>query len=443
MRSYLILGMCALYLIQYFVELHWLQYVVVVLSLLAFLGSALKADRFPRWLGIVMMTAGVMIEWRKGTGAEGISDGIFLILPLLSLITLAPLLSIPLRLGGYFESIAILLRNLLHHPKKLYAGITGTLFLLSPILSLGSVRIINEFLEELKLPSEVSAKSYLVGFSTAVLWSPYFASVSLVLHYMNVSFKEYILYGIGLSILSLLIGNILFAIWVKHHPVKEELSAMVPILNAHRNQLMKLVFFVVLLMGSCLLIESLSHWSMIVIVCLVSIVVPLLFGILSADKKQIIPPLVDFRDRTVPMMNNEIMLFMSAGMLAFAMKGTSVANGISLFLSDLAHQSFLLFALAVMVIVLCITYIGIHQIAAVGALAMQLNPAELGMSNIGLAMLLLLTWSISTALSPFSGLNLMVSRFAGISGFQVGLRSNGLHLTLVALIGIAIISVIG
>jgi hypothetical protein len=79
----------------------------------------------------------------------------------------------------------------------------------------------------------------------------------------------------------------------------------------------------------------------------------------------------------------------------------------------LAHQSFLLFALAVMVIVLCITYIGIHQIAAVGALAMQLNPAELGMSNIGLAMLLLLTWSISTALSPFSGLNLMVSQFAG------------------------------
>lgn len=77
MRSYLILGMCTLYLIQYFVNLQWLQYVVVVLSLLVFLGSALKADRFPRWLGIVMMTAGVMIEWGKGIGAEGASEGIF------------------------------------------------------------------------------------------------------------------------------------------------------------------------------------------------------------------------------------------------------------------------------------------------------------------------------------------------------------------------------
>jgi hypothetical protein len=63
--------------------MHWLQYVVVILSLLAFMGSALKADRFPRALGIIMMTAGIIIEWNKGTGVDGISEGIFLILPLL------------------------------------------------------------------------------------------------------------------------------------------------------------------------------------------------------------------------------------------------------------------------------------------------------------------------------------------------------------------------
>jgi hypothetical protein len=85
---------------QYFLKIQWLEYTVVALSLLAFLGSALKADKFPRWLGIIMMTSGLLIEWNKGTGLDGISEGIFLILPLLSLITLAPLLSIPLRLGG-------------------------------------------------------------------------------------------------------------------------------------------------------------------------------------------------------------------------------------------------------------------------------------------------------------------------------------------------------
>jgi len=93
-----------------------------------------------------------------------------------------------------------------------------------------------------------------------------------------------------------------------------------------------------------------------------------------------------------------------------------------------------------MLIVLSITYIGIHQIAAIGALAMQLKAEVLGVTDISLVMLLMLTWVISTALSPFSGLNLMISRFSGISGFRLGIKTNGLHLSVVAIIGIAIIS---
>ncbi|WP_338450368.1 hypothetical protein R4Z09_30595 [Niallia oryzisoli] len=440
MRSYLILGMCTLFLIQYFANQTWLQYVVVSLSLLAFIGSAGKADRFPRILGLVMMGAGIIIEWNKGTGFAGISEGIFWILPLLSLITLAPLLAIPLRLGGYFESVSRLLHNLLHHPQKLYAGITGTLFIVSPILNLGSVRIINEFLEDLKLPSAMSAKSYIVGFSTALMWSPYFASVSLVLHYLNVPFKEYVFYGIGISLLSLVIGNLSFAIWEKRNPIKRDPSSLTKISKAQRRKLLELVLFVVLLMTACLMIESVTKWSMIVIVCLLSIFVPLLITAVTNDWQRAKPLWLDFRDRAVPMMNNEITLFMSAGMLAFALKGTSVMNGVSQLLKVLADQSFFLFAFAILVIVFCLTYIGIHQIAVVGALAMQLNAAELGISNISLAFILLLTWYISTALSPFSGLNLMVSRFSRLSGVQVGLRINGLHILTVVFIAIAIIS---
>jgi hypothetical protein len=442
-RSYLILSMCFIFLIQYFFDQTWIKYIVVAMSLLAFIGSATKADRFPRWLGIFMMGIGVFLEYQKGTGLEGIIDGVFTILPLLCLITLAPLLSIPLRIGGYFNAVSSLLHNLVHQPKKLYVGITSTLFMLSPILSLGSVRIIHEFLEELKLPSEMSSKSYVVGFSTAVMWSPYFASVSLVLYYLNVTFKEYIAYGIGLSLLSLIIGYVLFSIWEKRHPLPIEINKIIPFEKMHRKYMIRLVVFVVGLIVTCLAIEHLTGWSMIVIVCILSILVPLTYGSLTNSWNQLRPYLVDFRDRSVPMMNNEIMLFLSAGLLGFALQGTSLANGVGIYLTDLAGQSFFLFALAVMVIVLFVTYIGVHQIAVIGALAMQLNADELGISHLALAMLLLLTWSTSTALSPFSGLNLMVSRFSGVSGIRTGLYSNGTHLTVVAIIGVVIISIIG
>lgn len=440
MRSYLILGMCLIFLIQYFVDTQWLQYMVVIMSLIAFMGSTVKADPFPRWLGITMMGIGIILEFQKGTGIEGISDGIFTILPLLCLITLAPLLSLPLKLGGYFEAVSALLTNQLDQPKKLYAGITSTLFVLSPVLSLGSVRIIHEFLEDLKLPSSLSSKSYVVGFTTAVMWSPYFASVSLVLYYLNVPFNEYILYGLGLAIISLIIGYVLFSVWGQSDSLEKKPLRKVSFEKNHRLQLMKLALFVVGLMSTCLVVEHLSRWSMVVIVCMMSILVPFLYAAITRSWKQIILPLKDFRDRTVPMLNNEIMLFMSAGLLGFALKGTSVANGISEFLISLAQQSFFLYAIAVMTIVLLITFVGIHQIAAVGALAMQLNADDIGISNLSLAMLLLLTWSTSTALSPFSGLNLMVSRFTGTSGVKTGLYANGIHLLLFAIIGIIIIS---
>lgn len=441
MRSYLILGMSILFLIHYFIEIQWLQYLLVIVSLIAFFGSVSKANRFPRIVGMMMMGVGIIVEWNKGTGIDGISEGIILILPLLSLLTLVPLLSIPLRLGGYFEAISLLLHHLLHQPKKLFIGITGTIFILSPVLNLGSVKIIHEFLEDLKFPSAMTVKGYIMGFTTAIMWSPYFASVSLVLYYLNVSFNEYILYGISLGLLSLLVGNILFAFWIKRHPLVLG-SNMVQIDKEIRKQLIKLILLVLILLAVCLGVESITHWSMMVIVCLMSIIVPLIYGMITFDWRRMLPLLIDYRNRTVPLMNNEIMLFMSAGMLAFAMKGTTVMNEISSILMVVANQSFFLFALAILILVLVVSYFGIHQIAAVGVLAMQLNPSELGISNVALALVLLLSWSISTALSPFSGLNLMVSRLAGISGMKEGLRVNGIHVFIFSIVSIVIISFI-
>lgn len=439
MRSHLILLMCLLFLIYYFVDFTWLGNVVIVVSILAFLASAANASRFPKVVSILMMSTGIILEINKGSGLDGVSHGILLILPLLCLVTLAPLLSIPLKLGGYFESVDSLLRNLLHYPKRMFAGITMILFILSPILSLGSVRMISEFLKDLKLPSAMSAKGYLIGFSTAIMWSPYFASVSLVLYYLDIQVGSYILYGIGLSVLSLLVGNVLFAFWERNHPLDQSVTLQEEGLDKHhRIKLLQLAMFVLILLAVSLTIEYLTKWSMIIIVCLISMILPLLWGLVTNGWKRLIPLLRTYRDESVLMLNNEIALFMSAGLLAHAIQGTRVANQVSQWLTDIANVSFLLFALSVMCIVLVVTYVGVHQIAVIAALAMQLNYEELGMTSLSLAMLLLLAWSVSSSLSPLSGLNLMVSRIVGISGIDTGARANGLHLSLLTVMGIGI-----
>lgn len=409
------------------------------MALAAFVSSTAKASPLPRWLGITMMAGGIWIEFAKGTLTAGTTSGILSILPVMSLVILAPLLSTPLRAGGYFEAVAMLLRNLLDQPKKLYAGISASLFLLSPILSLGSVRIIHEFLDELRLPPSLTARSYVAGFSTAVLWSPYFASVSLVLAAQGIPFKTYILYGIGMSLLSLVIGNVLFALSPCRLPASPDTASKAPLDRANRMKLVKLVLSVVVLLSVCLVTETVTHWSMTVIVCLVSIAAPLLWAAATSKWRAFAASFKDYRDRTVPMMNNEILLFLSAGLLGYATQGTGFADRLTVLLTGLAQRSFFLFAVALMGIALAITYAGVHQIAAVGALAMQLNAQALGISSLGLAMFLLLTWSLSTALSPFSGLNIMVARFTGRSGVEIGLKANGLHLAVFAALGLVLI----
>jgi Tripartite ATP-independent periplasmic transporter, DctM component len=441
-RSYLILSMCVLFLVHYFANNVWLGYLIVVLAISSFMASAMKASGFPRVIGMLMMGTGIILEIYKGTGIEGISQGILMILPLLCLVTLAPLLSVPLKLGGYFESIDSLLKNQLHHPRQLFAGITTSLFILSPILSLGSVRIISEFLSDLKLPTAMTAKSYLIGFSSAIMWSPYFASVSLVLYYLDMEVGKYILYGIGLSFLSLIIGNFLFALWERRNPLERSTTPEVPLAKKSRKQLWMLALFVTLLLSSSLTIEYITKWSMIIIVCMISIILPIAWGIITKGWSRLIPMLEDYRDQSVPMMNNEIMLFTSAGLFAHAVQGTSFSNTLSDFLTRVAKDSILIFAVTVIAIVVVVTYIGLHQIAVIAALAMQLKAEELGISNLSLAMLLLLSWSISSASSPFSGLNLMVSKIVGISGFETGIRANGLHLMILTVIGLGIIMII-
>ncbi|WP_078409049.1 hypothetical protein [Priestia abyssalis] len=442
MRSYLILLMCGLFLIQYFVQSRWLEYVVVVMAFAAFAGSVTKASSMPRWLGMIMMGSGMVLEFQKGGGIEGISRGMSMNLPLLTLVILVPLLSLPLKLDGDFEIIHAVLRRLKHHPRKLFAGITSVVFLLGPILNLGSIRVVDDLLKNLKLPSVILAKSYLVGFSTTMVWSPYYASVGLVLYYLKVPMGEYLPYGIGMAFLFLFAGNVIFWIWSRRHPIGHEEPVTEQSSNIRISHLLRLGLKIAGFMSITLLVEYRTQWSMLVIVSLFSIAFPLLWGIVTKKWKLLLSQLIDFRDKGVPIMNNEILLFTSAGLLGASLQDTSFGSGIKYFLNSMAHQSFLLFAIVVMAIVIIMSFAGIHQLVTVTALVTQMNAVELGTTTHVLAMLLMLSWSVSSVLSPLNPLNLLVSRLSGFSGIETGIRMNGVHLSIVTLIGLLVITMI-
>jgi len=437
--------MCGLFLIQYFIHLPWLENVLFVITIAAFAGSVPKAAPLARWFGVSMLIIGIVVELSKGSGFGSIRQSFSMNLPLLTLMVLVPLLALPLKLGGYFDAIHTLLRRLEGQPRRLFAGITGVLFILGPVLNFGSIRIVDEILKSRKLHPAMLAKSYIVGFSTTMLWSPYYASVALVLFYLQVPVTEYLVYGISFSLLFIILGNLLFSIWASRHmpglQSSEEANALTKeALAAYRSKLFRLGLIVAGLMAVTFVLEYWTRWSMLVIVSLIALAFPILWATVTKSWKRLAPMLVDFRDQSVPFMNNEILLYLSAALLGAALRGTSFGNGMKWTMNSLAQQSFFLFALSVVVFIVIITFIGIHPMATVTALVTQMDAHQLGTTNHVLAVLLMLAWSIASSLSPVNPLNLLTSRLAGTSGLETGLRANGLHLLIVAVLGLLIIT---
>ncbi|WP_423798228.1 hypothetical protein [Neobacillus sp. SAB-20_R2A] len=444
-KSLLILAMCLLYILHNFTHSNIFDYFLAALTIVVFLSNLKQAEPLPRYFSVSMFILGFFINIYKGAAIEGTVKGLLSYLPLLSLIILVPLLTIPMKLGGYFHSIQFFVEKLAYHLRKLFGIISILLFCLGPVLNLGTIRILHELIGSFKLAPEILAKSYLVGFSSVILWSPYYASVALVLYQLKVPILHYIPLGFTLAIIQLVTGNLLFWIWLKRRKdsqvirscvtLSEEQYNDVQLGKNHQKNMLNLAGLFSLIIGMTFLLEFLTKWSMLFLVSLVSITFPVLWAVAKGKWRDFTEQFIIFKNTSVVNMKNEIVLFISAGLFSKALTGTAAADSIKLFLTHTASISFLLFILVVAGTILVLTFIGVHQLVVVSALVTQMDANMLGTRPEVLALLLMLSWSLSSVLSPINPINLLVSRLLGKSSLSVGLRWNGVFLLIMLIIG--------
>ncbi|GAB7387014.1 hypothetical protein BSNK01_08500 [Bacillaceae bacterium] len=466
-KSAFVLAMCGTYIVQFLTQSYPFKLFLSLLSVIVFFFCLTEAKAVPRCFGIAMFVTGLALNGAKGDDwsevVNGTVHGIIANLPLLTLVILVPLISIPLKLSGYFESIHYYLWRLTVDARKLFGSLSLFLFCLGPILNLGSIRVLHEMVKDLRLSSIVLAKSYLVGFSTVILWSPYFASVALVLYYLDVPVSRYLPYGLTFALIQLAVGNLLFWLWLrrkrnfqliggmedaengivasvgKRNPaekgVREEDEASDATVSRHRKRIAILLLILLVLMGSIFVLEHLTKWPLMFLVSLVSIGLPLLWGGCTGRWSELKESFKDFEANSVPAMNNEIVLFISAGLFGNALADTAVAELIKTYINELAAMSFLLFVLTVFAVIILFTFVGVHQIVVVTALVTQMDAKVIGTSPEVLALMLMTAWSISAVLSPVNPLNLLVSGSVRQPPLAVGLKWNGAYLCSMFVLG--------
>ncbi len=446
-KSYLILSMAALYLVHSFLPFRFLYIMLALITMVVFVINVPGTRPAPKYFSLLMFTVGLIIHIQMGRSLDLWMDSVVTNVPLITLIMLVPLISIPLKMGGYINSVHEYMIRLAQRPRKLFMGITFFLFSLGPVLNLGSIRLIHEIVQDLNMKSSFLARAYLTGFSTVILWSPYFASVALVLYYLDIPVSAYIPVGLPLAFMQWIIGNLIFRIIAckKKVPSATEESNAVPdnpVSSYHRRHIQQLAVLILLLMAIVLLMETLTGWPMMLLVSLVAILFPLVWLLFDRRFTEWKTHLEQFRDQSVPRTNNEIVMFISAGVFGKALTGTVVADMISTAVQQLSSVSFLLLALAIVLVMFVLTFMGIHPIVIVIPLLTQIDPVIAGATPAALALVFMLAWSISAVSSPVNPLNLLVSGSVNESAIRTGVKWNGYYLLSMLLIGMAYIYLI-
>jgi hypothetical protein len=410
---------------------------LTVITIIVFLFSLSGAKSLPKYLSLAMFSIGLSLNVVNDSSTAGIMEGITSNIPLLTLITLVPLLSIPLKIGGYFESIHYYLWKLATNAKKMFGSITIFLFWMGPILNLGSIRILHEMVKDIQLPAKFLSEAYLRGFSSCVVWSPYFASVALVLYYLDVPIIEYIPLGLSFAFIQFAVGNVMFWAALKMNRfgrTEPTAAAMEKHIESdheapyHSRKTLRLIVILFFLMGTIFLMESITKWPMMFLVSLMAVTFPLIWSVFNHTWEKLGEHFTEFKQKSVPSLNNEIVLFISAGLFGKALAGTAVEDMITVFLGQVSSISFYLFVVVIMGLINVFAFFGIHQIVVVTVLVTSMNPAALGTSPSVLALMLLSAWSISAVLSPINPLNLLVSGSVNKTPLIVGFRWNGLFL---------------
>src|SRR5699024_2895355 len=97
--------MCLLYIIQSIYSVEFIDIMFILISILAFQQAFSKLDKRNRIFTGVLFLTGIIINFIYGYRGLGLFDGITQNLPLLAIILLAPLISLPLRGEGVITTV--------------------------------------------------------------------------------------------------------------------------------------------------------------------------------------------------------------------------------------------------------------------------------------------------------------------------------------------------
>jgi hypothetical protein len=440
LRFSLIMSMCLLYIVEAFMPNVYIGLVFNMVATAVFLLFLPLLEWKGRIFTLVLFAAGGIIHYTVGDKGFDLVQGITQNMPLLSILILAPLLSVPLRREGIIDSVILYLNELKNNPRKTFYGISTFMLTLAPILNMGALRIVHGFVESIHLPPKLLSRSYYVGFTPAVIWSPFFASVGIVLFYLDITYLSYVAVGVMFAVIQMMVGFFLFRPKiVEETAAAEERNEMILHEKRSKKDMYLLFGFVLGLVVLLIVMEQVFQKSMLLLVSIICFLVPVAW-VIFRKKKSIVKEEIILYKNKLHSQKMEICLFLSAGMFGNAVSHTPVKLLLESSIQWSATQSIGVLFLFIILLVTLMAFLGVHQIIVTPLILTSLDFTSMpNVAVASVAFMCIFTWMLSSAISPLNAMNIIISQCVQRNGVTVAFKWNGVYF--LAITGLAFVYV--
>jgi hypothetical protein len=441
-RGLILLTLAWSYMLYSFFSLP-LDLFLVTLVVLAFFISLPWMAPFPKVMSSVLLIFGNLIFFlNNGNGAywvEAILDNVALV----SLFITVPLLSYPLKNGGYIEYMDYFVVNFLNKDIKRVAFVTALTCIVSSFLNMGSIRVMYDlFAVRFSYLNRIFVRSLVQGFSLAAFWSPYFAGVAIILHLVGVSFVSFFPYGL----VSVLLCYVLSTAINFHYLSREKTTNTDPLVAVsiddehqamqvkkveHKRGIELIIAFLGLFLA-LFLMEKWFHYNVLLLISILAISYSIVWSIAINKIKEFAFSLKDYFTEVAPNVHTESIMIISATFFSQMVLLTSFPEYLSALFFSISKLSLILTVMTIILTCVLSSFF-IHQVLPISIFATTLSPDVIGLKPELYVLTLVISWGITPLLSPVSAANLLASSLFKTRALEIG-RWNSVYTVSIILV---------
>lgn len=439
--TFLMLSISLLYFLKVPTRLSllWPRAILSVLLLFRFLPVISKSYRIPAW--IFTIVGFYLLLWKQASPEEW-AKALTSMLQTVAIVSVMQTLSISMGAGNYNNAVSAFLRKHAGNQGILYCMIEIFSHLLCSILNLGEVIIILNSINK-GISSQIDDfKKYISsaisrGHCTAFLWAPGSVTVLLTLQIFGIKWSEYFIPAFSIAVLGLTLAGSVEYLKRRNNKFVIENASRTLSINKKVVLLGLIIAFIILGVSTLgkFFPKASSSEIMVFDVGIVSF-----FWMLSQIKQPgIKQELKKFSSETLPSMGSLNAFFITMGIFSEGLQHAGFNEVLEGSTEVFRQMPCFLLLLAVPLIIIAFSMIGIHPMVSLAVLGPVLVQLVGKASVMQLALSTAMGCCLAYMISPFAGLVLLLSQLLDIPPKTLSLKYNLFHSIIYYLSGTVII----